>query len=228
MKKSTTSKVMRVVAGVLVSVTLFRTIAIFFLEKKNKSSNVQDRVIKVWDRIKSFCTTNLELKEQPTLKFCKLDGLYMAVNGSLNYSGIVLKTITSSSTDYVIQVDTEKLATMISLFQYLALFRHQNEIADLVIRHCLLHECRHLYQYQSNWWVGKTINMLLFESPVPTGYGEKEEEEDANNWALGTANTHKQRVVFKACKQVQDGINTPFIAINQTIASISLIRAFWH
>lgn len=91
--------------------------------------------------------------------------------------------------------------------QYSILAFNQKELHNALIRQLLLHECRHIWQAQGDFYVGMESNSY---ASILKGYGEKPEETDANNYAISKAKNKKELALFKYVKVEQDTHNKIF------------------
>lgn len=152
-------------------------------------------VIKTWESEDVQASVRkLGLKEQPTLTFEKLDHAIMLIKYEY-YSDlfIVKKTVP----EYTIYIDLNKLYKELTNVQLMSL-NYGSSIQKSVIKMLLLHECRHIAQAQGNFYIGKsTIKFNL-------GHGEKEEELDANEFAVSQAKDKHEKALFEFLKAEQE------------------------
>lgn len=163
----------------------------------------ETRVIKVWEREKENIVRDLKLSTTPTLVFenSKEASAVMYVNTRVEYqASMFTRTITKQTTDYIVHVNSTAVAENINNL-HIALHR---DIADEFIIALLRHECRHIYQCEADFNVGKVENVFSLNMDIFEGHGATPEEVDANIYAICAAENKKQRLVAKLNKAIQD------------------------
>ena len=161
------------------------------------------KVRKVWEREKENIVRDLRLSTVPTLVFEDDKGVsaVMYVNTRVEYkSSLFTRTITKQSTDYIVHVNSAAVAENINNL-HAVLCR---DIAGEFILALLRHECRHIYQCESDFNVGKVENTFSLNMDILNGHGASPEEIDANIYAICAAANKKQRLVAKLNKAIQD------------------------
>lgn len=132
---------------------------------------------------------DLKLNQRPEYKFVDDNNEFvMATGGNLTFEGygFFSKIIVESNADYVLKVNIKALKRM--LIRYRLTFG-KKAMTDIVIV-LLLHECRHMWQYQGNFFIGKEYNSLnASKTSSLYVHGYVEEEMDANEYACCSAKT---------------------------------------
>ena len=125
---------------------------------------------------------DLKLNQRPEYKFVDDNNDFvMATGGNLTFEsyGFFSKIIVESNADYVLKVNIKALKRM--LIRYRLVFG-KKAVTDIILV-LLLHECRHMWQYQGNFFIGKEYNSLDVSKTSSYVHGYVEEEMDANKYA---------------------------------------------
>ena len=197
MKKNTNAIVSAIATVATAGIALAATRLVYTPKK------AEAKVRKVWEREKESIAHDLRLSTTPTLVFeeNKDASAVMYVNTRIEYqSSLFTRTITKQSTDYIVHVNSAAVAENINNL-HAVLCR---DIADEFIIALLRHECRHIYQCETGFSVGKVENTFSLNMDILNGHGASPEEIDANIYAICAAENKKQRLVAKLNKAVQD------------------------
>lgn len=165
----------------------------------------------------------LELKKKPVLSWDDCDAGVMCVN--INYmvrEKLWANVITDMDTDYIIHVNLKQLNDSLQFFRKGAMFYNHKFIERTVIKQILQHECRHLWQAQVKKYVGKEL--YSFDSSF-RGYGEKEEEKDANMFARFMVKSDKERVIADLQMKLQEE-NGKLFSKGAADEKMSYVKAF--
>lgn len=143
--------------------------------------------IKIFDEHIDNIVNDLSLKRRPDYEFVDDNNDFvMATGGMFECSGFFSKIIVESNADYVLKVNTKALRRM--LIRYRLTFG-KKAVTDIIVV-LLLHECRHMWQYQGNFFIGKEYNSLnASKTSSLYVHGYVEEEMDANEYACCSAKT---------------------------------------
>lgn len=141
------------------------------------------------------CIKELKLKEIPVLKFEKLNGAVMENRSTYHYDSLF--TIIKTTPNYTIYVDLSALSKYITHCLVNVYTLKQSTIIS-VIKFALLHECKHIQQFQEKFWIGYTATDFYFG-----GYGEQRHEKDANEFAVSCAGMH-EKALMKFLKYQQE------------------------
>lgn len=131
----------------------------------------------------------LRLKKRPTIS-TNVDGndsFVMAAGGTINYKGgfFGTGTIVKTECNYILKINEKALKRQLN--SYYQAFGNKQAVYDgLYLTVC--HELRHMWQYESQWYVGKEYNPLKETTQrMLEGHGTLEEEADANKFATEMA-----------------------------------------
>lgn len=198
MKKNNTNAIVSAIATVATAGIAIAATRLVYTPKKAEA-----KVRKVWEREKDNIVRDLKLSTTPTLAFenNKEASAVMYINTRVEYeASLFTRTITKQSTDGIVHVNTVAVAENINNL-HAVLYR---DIADEFILALLRHECRHIYQCESDFSVGKVENVFSINMGIFEGHGSSPDEIDANIYAICAAANKKQRLVAKLNKAVQD------------------------
>jgi hypothetical protein len=146
--------------------------------------------------------TTLRLKQEPTFEWDGESGCVMCVNNTLKISGYFFsQKIVECITDYVIHVNLNAISNTIRFYKQGAFYMNP-QITKIVVSQLLYHECRHIWQAQSGFYVGKEYNP--FVTSINKGHGEEPAEVDANTFAVSMAKNKKERVIAELQKKSQE------------------------
>ena len=131
--------------------------------------------------------TVLQLKKHPTISITNdiNENYVMAAGGTIHYKGMFSGTITKTVCSYELKVNEKALQKQLDV--YYQTFGSKQAVYDsLYLTVC--HELRHMWQYESQWFVGKEYNSFNgMTQEMIEGHGSLEEEEDANLFATEMA-----------------------------------------
>lgn len=154
---------------------------------KNLTAMYKEMVKKVFDKEINNISKSLGLNVTPTLSFDVSDNnadstvMYVLHTTYVRNTSWFTKTIERTETDSVVHVNIEALKKQCLMYK---LTCGSKEVDYDVILILLCHECRHIWQAESQWSKGKPY--LGFNSMYENifGHGALEEEKDANNFAM--------------------------------------------
>lgn len=131
--------------------------------------------------------TVLQLKKRPVINVTNdiNENYVMAAGGTIHYKGMFSGTITKTICNYELKINEKALQKQLDA--YYQTFGSKQAVYDsLYLTVC--HELRHMWQYESQWFVGKEYNSLRsMTQEMVEGHGSLEEEEDANLFAIEMA-----------------------------------------
>lgn len=166
---------------------------------KNLKEMYKEMTKKVFNKEINGIATSLGLNVTPTLSFDvsneNAEGTVMYVEHTtyVRNTGWFTKVVDHTETDSVVHVNIEALKKQCLMYK---LTCGSKEVDYDVILILLCHECRHIWQAESQWSKGKSYDAFglndMHESIF--GHGSLEEEKDANNWAMNYV-TGKRRVL---------------------------------
>jgi hypothetical protein len=150
--------------------------------KKNKTKETIKQAIR--DMVKE-----LNLKQYPTVKIIDTDeGYVMAAGGStfLRSNGFFNfnQTITHTECDYILRIN--KKAVNKAVKDYTLMFGSKKAAYDFIYL-ITCHELRHMWQYESDFFVGRPYRENNF-TELFEGHGSSPEEIDANEFMIEMAN----------------------------------------
>lgn len=107
------------------------------------------------------------------------EGTIFEAVGTMYLKGSIFsKTITDCSTSGEIRVNLENLEATQKRYSLMCL---NKQVAVDVTVNLLRHECFHLYQYESGYWIGKQHDTISFSLKA---HGEVEQEMQANQYMI--------------------------------------------
>lgn len=198
MKKNNTNAIVSTIATIATAGTAIAATRLVYTPKKAEA-----KARKVWERERDNIVRDLKLPTAPTLVFenNKEASGVMYVNTRIEYeTSLFTRTITKQSTDGIVHVNSVAVAENINNL-HAVLCRN---IAEEFILALLRHECRHIYQCEADFNVGKVENVFSLNMDIFEGHGATPEEIDANIYAICAAENKKQRLVAKLNKAIQD------------------------
>lgn len=156
---------------------------------KSLVEKYQEMVTKVFNKEIKGITSSLGLNVTPTLSFkvnnANAEGTVMYVEHMtyVRNTGWFTKVIERTETDSVVHVNAEALKQQCLMYK---LTYGSKEVDYDVILILLCHECRHIWQAESQWNKGKQYDTIGLSSMHEDlfGHGSLEAEKDANNWAM--------------------------------------------
>ncbi len=167
-----------------------------------KEERTKKEVIKVWDSIKDEIITTLSLKVEPTLVFDHVDKCIMAVyHTEMSQRSFMSKSIVSTETDSIIHVNLKTLTNVLTYYKAGTFFMC-SDITRILLSQLLYHECRHIWQAEGTFYVGRQYS--LFECSINKGHGEAPEEVDANEFACSMAKNKREKILAKLQKKEQE------------------------
>lgn len=174
---------------------------------KTRLTRTKALVESVWDEIKDDLVAKLELPKMPVLKYCTLESAVMSTEHTYYYTtpSFMDKRITKTVSSFVINVDLEKVFDLIGTYKSFILNPLNNKIARDIVQQLLVHECRHIWQANGDFYVGTKIEMFR---PLFEGYGNQRHEKDANEFAIEFARNDRERAVALCQKAIQEHTGT--------------------
>lgn len=148
---------------------------------------------------------DLGLHHIPTINGnCNDNSVVMSVTGNVWTSHSLLsfftETIVKTEAIYEINVNYKVLRQMqLSVFLMTLNPRAVYDITVILLKH----ECRHIWQYQEGFYIGRKQDTFRFSLEA---YGANPEERDANDYAIKTSNScrTKSMAIFNKATQDED------------------------
>ena len=158
-----------------------------FKFKELTTKETKKLFIRVFDEHIDNIVNDLTLKRRPEYKFVDDNNDFvMATGGTFECTGFFPKIIAKSNADYILKINIKALKRM--LIKYRLLFGKKS-MTDVIIV-LLSHECRHMWQYQESFFIGKEYNSLDDSTAALLyGHGGIPQEKDANEYACLLAKT---------------------------------------
>lgn len=151
---------------------------------------------------------NLGLHQVPTIKYVYTHESYvMATGGNMWTKGsLFTRTITRTEANYEILVNYDALLHAQKSYALMTL--NPKAMYDITLVF-LRHECRHAWQYQEGFFVGKVEESFKFSFE---GHGCSDEERDANEYAINASKTKRMRsiAVYSETTQRRDMFSNVF------------------
>ena len=222
-------KNLKKIAIALLGTTVASTVVGIGVSLCTDNEDTKRLINSVWEDIKPIVMKELNLKKEPVIEF-SLDSSNDAVMSTswLYTTQGFAKTVISTESNYKIKVNTKAVRGIINYFMAITMFRPFSHVNKIVVKQLLLHECRHVWQAENGFYVGKEMLFANIES-ILKGHGEKEQEVDANEWALSMASNKKEEVVFYAQKISQESVGK--ISVDRTEMQASarkVLKTFWN
>lgn len=215
------------IAIALLGTTVASTVIGIGVSVCTDEESTEKLVLSVWDDVKPVVMNELALKKEPSIMFTNLAEAVMCTNHEYvaqGYSQMIIKT----ESDYIIRVDTKAVRQVINYFIGMTLYKPFSGISKTVIKHLLLHECRHIWQAESGFHIGKEMLFADLRSCLD-GHGEKIQEIDANEWALSMAKNKKENAVFYAQKVSQESVGKIFADRAEMQSSARRVfKTYWN
>ena len=193
-----------------------------FKFKELTTKETKKLFIRVFDEHIDNIVNDLTLKRRPEYKFVDDNNDFvMATGGTFECTGFFPKIIAKSNADYILKINIKALKRM--LIKYRLLFGKKS-MTDIVVV-LLLHECRHMWQYQGTFFIGKEYNDLnASKTSSLYVHGYVEEEMDANEYACYSAKTKGSGIfalsfVMKAEQENYKGIKEAFLTAKKEYSS---------
>lgn len=155
---------------------------------KNLTEMYKKIVKNVFDKEINDISTSLGLNVNVTLSFdvsnSNADGTVMYTEHTTYVrNNWFTKIVERTETDGIVHVNIKALKKQCLMYKLIC---GSKEVDYDVILILLCHECRHIWQAESQWSKGKPYDTLGLNNIHETmfGHGSLEEEKDANNFAL--------------------------------------------
>lgn len=183
-------KNMEKVAKVATKVAVVIVITLLTIYKALNRLATPKKINAVIDAAITDAMAELGLKQRPTISTDTIgvnEDFVMAAGGTIQYKGGFWgdKTITKTECNYILKINTNNLKRQLRSY-YVAFGNKQAVYDSLYLTVC--HELRHMWQYESQWYVGKKYNDLGDSMQrMLEGHGTLEEEADANAFATEMA-----------------------------------------
>lgn len=132
----------------------------------------------------------LGLKCRPSFKYGETDVVYMKAiwNAQTTTYGMSCHMFLSTTTDGAINVNGRLLSKLQKAYTYRC---GTMDAAMDVTKIVLLHELRHLFQYENGMWIGYTYNPIVSKENTRM-------EKDANDYAIEHSNTERMQSMAQA------------------------------
>lgn len=129
-------------------------------------------------------TKDLGLKQYPKVKVEESTENYvMSATGTVYASGLFIKTITKTESDYILHINKKSIKNMTK--RYAWIFGNKKAAHDYIYL-IVCHELRHMWQYQEQFTVGTTTGGFSTDEMF-YGHGATRTESDANQYMIGMA-----------------------------------------
>lgn len=187
------------------SVYVLVRLGLTWLNARNPKT-LEKEITDIFEENVDEIVSDLGLAKRPTLVFNNDHPTTVMATVHIEHTeGLIIKRIISTETKYEIIVNLENVKKMFLKFSLLSF--NKKELHNALIRQLLLHECRHIWQAQGDFFVGQERNCY---TAIIKGYGESPEETDANNYAISKAKDMKEKALFKYVKIEQDAHDKMF------------------
>lgn len=208
--------------NVLTSVYALGRLGFAWLNARDPKA-LEKEVTDIFEKNVDAIVTDLKLAQRPTLVFSNdTSTAVMSTRHTYCSTGFIVKTITSTEAEYAISVYLKNISNL--FIQYAFLSFNKKEIHEALIRQLILHECRHIWQAQGDFYIGQTIDNF---STFFKGYGESASETDANDYAISKAKDKKEKALFRHVKAIQDNHDKLFKSNKDINATCQEVRKTW-